>query len=439
MHVAYTASLPLHPKRGGGGGCGGGGGGGGSSSLCCCSHRMFVLVPPDPPTLGAMWVHSGQGREEVKENGGQDRLAAGFHELFPSFFRTEPMTAVATPAEDTAVWEEWVFDASLPAMQGLKGGYWTRSSSLSVRELQGLEALCQPTSDYTPGSRVGGVQGYRDQPRSQQLALSETGSLTVLDTDNSTVITGFIAGMTSLDGYVPFGESLLRTSSKKPDVTPVMVEEVEQDGMRGSGALRYASSLVYSKDERHAYSIDFASDSITTVALVKGQAGSGGVHDETVFVDRRRHLEDRSRLVQVGHEATPCAWPIEPIEQDPSRPIDQASSPPGVSTPDCAPVFTIGGTGTTLSPLYLYSSSTVAGALISLFNIALTGGAASVSSCRCKLPAPQRQSNSPQSQGKPKSCSPSVRGAKSLRRFSPCWRMQATTPSSSTGRYSQPA
>lgn len=230
------------------------------------------------------------------------------------------MTAVATPAERTAVWEEWVFDTDLPAMQGLKGGYWTRSSSLSVRELPGLQALCQPTSDYTPGSRVAGVQGYRDQPRAQQLALSETGSLTVLDTENSTTITGFTAGMTSLDGYVPFGESLLRTSNSTPDVTPVMVEEVEQDGVRGSGALRYASSLVYSQDERHAYSIDFASDSITTVALVKGQAGSGSVHDEAVFVDRRRHLEDRSRLVQVGHEATPCAWPIA-----------QDSSPPGVS------------------------------------------------------------------------------------------------------------
>jgi hypothetical protein len=64
-------------------------------------------------------------------------------------------------------------------------------------------ARCHRFADYTAGSRVDGVQGYRDQPRAQQLARSETGSLTVLDTQNPTNITGLAPALLTSPQHPP--------------------------------------------------------------------------------------------------------------------------------------------------------------------------------------------------------------------------------------------
>jgi hypothetical protein len=160
------------------------------------------------------------------------------------------------------------------------------------------------------------VQGFQDQSAQVLLASSQIASVTVLDSRNHTWVGGMVTGMTTIDGYVPFAQTVLRISSPaSPSATlpasssttsstsaasiaggaspKARLEQVTQDQLRSLGALRYASSLVQSGDKKHIYSVDFATDSITTVALLS----STPLAERGAFVDRRRHGEERSRLM----------------------------------------------------------------------------------------------------------------------------------------------
>jgi hypothetical protein len=184
----------------------------------------------------------------------------------------------------------------------------TRSSPISSQ--------CLPTSAYTPGPALSGVQGFRDQTVEVLLSSSQIASVTVLDSRNRTSVAGMVTGMTTIDGYVPFAQTVVRISPPaSPSATlpassstssstsaasigsaaspTARLEQVTQDQLRLLGALRYASSLVQSGDKKHIYSVDFATDSITTVALLS----STPLAERGAFVDRRRHGEERSRLM----------------------------------------------------------------------------------------------------------------------------------------------
>jgi hypothetical protein len=42
-----------------------------------------------------------------------EREAESFETQFPVYMRTTPHTAISSPADPGAVWEEWVFDPTL--------------------------------------------------------------------------------------------------------------------------------------------------------------------------------------------------------------------------------------------------------------------------------------------------------------------------------------
>ena len=50
-----------------------------------------------------------------------------------------------------------------------------------------------------------------------------------------------VTGMSSLEGYVASGESLVRVTDSE-----LKLEQVTQDALRASGALRYSTALAYS-------------------------------------------------------------------------------------------------------------------------------------------------------------------------------------------------
>ena len=128
----------------------------------------------------------------------------------------------------------------------------------------------------------------------------------MLDGENQTSAIGFATGISPIRGYLHAGLTQLRLSeaSAQGEEDAARLEEVRQDAVCASGALRYASSLAYSSDGRHGYSLDWATDSVTLVAPDKPPEGEA--YETGDFVDRRRHGETRSRLVQVGKEALAC-------------------------------------------------------------------------------------------------------------------------------------
>ena len=259
-------------------------------------------------------------------NGQAERQWESFEAQFPAYFRSVSHSAISSPADPSAVWEEWVFDPSLLLIRGEKGGYWKRTSSITVTRATSISRLCLPTSAYTPGPALSDVQGFRDQTAEELLASSQIGSVTVLDSTNLTSVAGMVTGMTTIDGYVPYGQTVLAisqpassratassSSTSPPSPSPLSsadtvpaptarLEHVTQDALRSLGALRYASSLVESGDKMHIYSVDFATDSITTVALLT----STWLAQRGEFVDRRRHGEERSRLVPEAQPSSAC-------------------------------------------------------------------------------------------------------------------------------------
>ena len=255
---------------------------------------------------GRWYLTRGAGTEPVYRNGQVENVYEDWNTLFPSYFRTTPGSAVASPAAPTAKWEEWVFDDTLVPLHGKHGGYWKPSASFSITAAANQTAQCLPAAAYIPGLSLGGPQGFRDKPPAVQLDMSEIGSVTVLDVENQTSAIGFATGISPIRGYLHAGLTQLRLSeaSAQGEEDAARLEEVRQDAVRASGALRYASSLAYSSDGRHAYSLDWATDSVTLVAPDKPPEGEA--YETGDFVDRRRHGETRSRLVQVGKEALAC-------------------------------------------------------------------------------------------------------------------------------------
>ena len=84
---------------------------------------------------------------------------------------------------------------------------------------------------------------------------------------------------------------------------------------------------------RHAYSIDYSTDSVTAVAVVAGEGA--GAEETAVFVDRRRHKEERERLVEVGQETQACVADASGADTGANAGASGASSASRVSVVGC--------------------------------------------------------------------------------------------------------